>query len=41
MKGNEASEVPRRCFRGRVFKLQIWLLTTLSESEDLVERAAQ
>jgi hypothetical protein len=41
MKGIEVSEVQRRCFRGRVCKLQIWLLTTLSESEDLVERAAQ
>jgi hypothetical protein len=41
MKENEASEVPCRSFRGRVFKLQIWLLTTLSESNDLVERAAQ
>jgi hypothetical protein len=41
MKGSEASEVLRRCFRGRVCKLQIWLLITPSESKDLVERAAQ
>jgi hypothetical protein len=41
MQGNEASEVPRRCFRGRVCKLQIWLLITPSESEDLVEPDAQ